>query len=332
MALRAEAVGDLLAVVALDLDGVALDGAARAAQPLQVAGRGLQDARLETADDGHDLAAATALLAEDAHDAVARGRGRRQAPLAGAAQVAALGGVDRSAVRHDTDGNARPVRTLALGPHAPRQRPHGAARLAAGPRRRRADRAADRGPRPRPLPAGVGGHRCATTWPGSGWTGTWSSSGSRSAAPSTTRRSTGWPPPAPSTSASARAPRCGRRRRRTAPSRSTPAPAATCPRPTAAPAARPAAARRCACASSTRCWRSTTSSTATSSRTSRRAATSSCGAPTGYTPTSWPSWSTTGRSPSRTCCAATTCCRRRRASCCCSACSACRRRSTPTCR
>ena len=39
VALRAEAVGDLLAVVALDLDGVALDGSARAAQLLQVAGR-----------------------------------------------------------------------------------------------------------------------------------------------------------------------------------------------------------------------------------------------------------------------------------------------------
>ena len=73
-----EAGHDLLAVIALDLDRVPLDRAAGAAMPLEVA-RDAGEVAVETAHDGHRLAASAALLAEDAHDAVLRQRrpGRR---------------------------------------------------------------------------------------------------------------------------------------------------------------------------------------------------------------------------------------------------------------
>jgi len=109
--LRLQAPGDLLAVVALDLDGAVLHRAARAAQALQVARDRLQVAWIEAAHHGHGLAAAAALLARDADDAVAR-RGRGwQTALAGAPQVAALRGVDRPAVGH--------CRRIVLGRYAP---------------------------------------------------------------------------------------------------------------------------------------------------------------------------------------------------------------------
>src|SRR4051812_19881784 len=67
VALRLEPGGRLLAVVALELDRAVLDRAARAAEPLEIGRDGLQLPGAKAAHDGDGLAAAAALLAEDAH-------------------------------------------------------------------------------------------------------------------------------------------------------------------------------------------------------------------------------------------------------------------------
>src|SRR4030095_6508925 len=71
----AEVLGDALAVVALDLDGAVLHGAAGAAEPLERSGAPLDLTDGQASDHGHDLAIPAAAVAKDAHDAVVR-RGR----------------------------------------------------------------------------------------------------------------------------------------------------------------------------------------------------------------------------------------------------------------
>ena len=73
VARRPEPRHDLLAVIALDLDRVALHRATGAALPLEVDGNGGEVA-VEAPHHRHGLAAAAALLAEDPRDAVLRER------------------------------------------------------------------------------------------------------------------------------------------------------------------------------------------------------------------------------------------------------------------
>src|SRR5436190_12153158 len=72
----AQADRDLVAMVALDLHRAVLDRPARAAQALQIGGNPVEVARRKPVDDRHRLAAALALLPEDANDAVPRERRR----------------------------------------------------------------------------------------------------------------------------------------------------------------------------------------------------------------------------------------------------------------
>jgi len=70
--------GQPLTVIALDLDHLALEGAARTAQALHLGDPGLEGgARLgQSADHGHRLAVASTAVAEEPHHAVV---GRRRA-------------------------------------------------------------------------------------------------------------------------------------------------------------------------------------------------------------------------------------------------------------
>src|SRR5215470_5943352 len=72
----AQALGQPVAVVALDLHDPLLEGAAGAAQPLELAGARLQRraALGQPVDHGHGLAVVTAAIAEKPNDAVARDR------------------------------------------------------------------------------------------------------------------------------------------------------------------------------------------------------------------------------------------------------------------
>ena len=87
-------------MVALDLDGSVLDGSARAAVLLQVLRDGVELTRRQPADDADRLAAAAALAAEDANDAVPWEL-RRGCALTPLALVAVAGRVDEPAVAHE---------------------------------------------------------------------------------------------------------------------------------------------------------------------------------------------------------------------------------------
>src|SRR5688572_1853058 len=110
MSERAETLRHALTVVALDLEGVVLDGAAGPAEVLELRGQALErrPALAQAAYHRDDLARAVAAIAEDADDDVARilrsARGGRAARCGGWRRdrpgASSVGGVDETAPRH----------------------------------------------------------------------------------------------------------------------------------------------------------------------------------------------------------------------------------------
>jgi len=72
VAVLPQVLGHFLPLIALDLDDPVLHGPAGSAQAFQISGHLGQTAAREAADHRHDLAAASAPLAEDADDAIIR--------------------------------------------------------------------------------------------------------------------------------------------------------------------------------------------------------------------------------------------------------------------
>ena len=260
--------------------------------------------------------------------------GRRRSPVA-AAQVAALGGVDRSAVRHDTDGNARhgthprPRATCTSATPAPRCS-RGCRRAAAGGRIALRIEDLDRD-RCRPEWEAALARRLA--WLGLDWDFEQQRQSERGAVYDEALERLARGRPRLRVLLHARRGRAAASAPHGPEGASTRAPAATCRRPSAARAGGRAAARRCGCGVEPRGARLRRP---VHGRVERDVAAG--GDFVVRRADGLHAYQLAvvvddgGASASRTCCAATTCCRRRRASCCCSGCSACRRRSTRTCR